>query len=49
MFLTHHLSYVQVVKELQVSLFQTIILLLFNDQIEWSFKDLADATNIGER
>jgi len=35
-----------VVKELQVSLFQTLVLLHFNERDEWGFDDIKTATNI---
>jgi cullin-4 len=35
------------VKELSVSLYQAIILLLFNDQDDIPFKDIAEQTRIG--
>jgi len=35
-----------VVKELQVSQFQTLVLLLFNEKDEWSFDDIKISTNI---
>lgn len=35
-------------KELQVSLFQTLCLLMFNDGDEFSFEDIRDFTKIGE-
>ena len=35
------------VKELSVSLFQTIVLLLFNDTEELPFADIKEQTNIG--
>ena len=38
----------QVVKELQVSLFQTMCLLLFNDQNEVTYEEVVQATGIGK-
>lgn len=35
-------------KELQVSLFQTLCLLLFNDGPEFTFEDIKQATAIGK-
>ncbi|GMT32157.1 hypothetical protein PFISCL1PPCAC_23454 [Pristionchus fissidentatus] len=37
------------VKELAVSLFQTIVLLLFNDKPKWSFEELEEATAIDKK
>ena len=41
--------YLQGVKELQVSLFQTLCLLLFNDGNEFTLEDIATATAIGRK
>uniref|UniRef100_A0A0N5A7K2 Cullin-4 n=1 Tax=Syphacia muris TaxID=451379 RepID=A0A0N5A7K2_9BILA len=35
-----------VVKELQVTMFQTLVLLLFNDKLEWSYEEIKNATKI---
>ncbi|GMR31866.1 hypothetical protein PMAYCL1PPCAC_02061 [Pristionchus mayeri] len=37
------------IKELQVSLFQTMILLLFNDRPSWSFEELEEETRIEKK
>lgn len=37
----------QVVKELQVTMFQALVLLLFNEKLEWTFEEIANATKIG--
>jgi cullin-4 len=34
-------------KELSVSLYQAVVLLLFNDSVEWSFKDILEQTRMG--
>jgi len=41
------LNKIKAQKELQVSMFQTVILLLFNEKCQWSFSDIQTATNIG--
>lgn len=40
-------SIFQVVKELQVTMFQALVLLLFNDKVEWTYEDIQLATKIG--
>ena len=42
------LIFLQGKKELQVSLFQTLCLLLFNDGEEFTIEDMKQATEIGE-
>lgn len=37
----------QVVKELQVTMFQALVLLLFNEKPEWSYEEIKNATKIG--
>ena len=46
MILLYKLCYLQGNKELQVSLFQALVLLLFNDGDNLSFEDIKNATNI---
>jgi cullin 4 len=36
------------VKELSLSLYQGIILLLFNEETEWRFQDIKDRTRLGK-
>jgi hypothetical protein len=36
-----------VVKELEVSLFQAMVLLMFNDRTEWSYEQIFVSTKIG--
>lgn len=36
-----------VVKELEVSLFQAMVLLMFNDRTQWTFEEIAENTKIG--
>ncbi|KAF7633371.1 CULLIN_2 domain-containing protein [Meloidogyne graminicola] len=36
----------KVIKELEVSLFQAMVLLLFNEKIKWNFKEIAENTKI---
>ena len=43
-----YLCMLQGPKELQVSLFQTLVLLLFNDSAEFSFEDILTATKIDD-
>lgn len=38
----------KVVKELQVTMFQALVLLLFNEKIEWSYEEIQNATKIEE-
>lgn len=35
-----------VVKELQISMFQALVLLLFNDKLEWTYEEIKNATKI---
>ncbi|VDK49594.1 unnamed protein product [Anisakis simplex] len=35
-----------VVKELQVSMFQALVLLLFNEKVEWTYEEITDLTKI---
>lgn len=42
-------GYLQEKKELQVSLFQTLVLLMFNEGDDFSFEEIKLATGIGER
>lgn len=42
------LSLIQVVKELDVSLFQAMVLLLFNDKTEWTYVDVFEQLKIGK-
>ena len=43
-----HFNNLSTPKELQVSLFQTLCLLLFNDNSEYSYQDIKAATRIGK-
>lgn len=35
-------------KELQVSMFQALVLLLFNEKLDWTFEEIETATKIGK-
>ena len=46
--ISHSLSMIQAIKELQVSLFQSVVLLLFNDRDSLDFCYIKEATQIGQ-